>query len=183
MIPSEPENPWLAIQSCSSSKIARKKNEVVVGKSSGLAEKSKNRFRKHQEKHESIREKTRDDAVVEISVHNVLNLRPEDENQSEVPPPVYKRDGKAEADALVNGDGEDLSSNSEVEEQEQRFAVRKRKGKGKAKDQSAVKPFAQRDLVSLAFAGDKVVQVCSLPARFTKIVTLHAFLSIGLSRS
>jgi len=48
--------------------------------------------------------------------------------------------------------------NSEVEEQERKLTEKKRKGKGKAKDQGAVKPFAQRDLVSLAFAGDKVVQ-------------------------
>jgi len=57
-----------------------------VGKSSGLAEKSKHRLRKHQEKHESEREKARDDAVVEISIDDVLNLRPEGVGQVELTP-------------------------------------------------------------------------------------------------
>ena len=155
--PSEPGNPWLNIQSSSSSKVTRKKNEIVVGKSSGLAEKSKNRLRKHQEKHDSEREKAKDDAVVEISVNSILNLRP-DESERTNPPPVSKAKVAAQAD--VDSDG-DSGANSEVEEQERRLTEKKRKGKGKAKDQGAVKPFAQRDLVSLAFAGDKVVQVCS----------------------
>jgi U3 small nucleolar RNA-associated protein 14 len=146
----------LTIHSDSSSKIARKKNEIVVGRSSGLVEKSKHRLRKHQEKHESEREKARDDAVVEISIDNVLDLRPGDTREAEVPL-LSKAKGVV---TQANGDsGEDSDINSEVEEQERRLAEKKRKGKGKAKDQGAVKPFAQRDLVSLAFAGDKVVQV------------------------
>ena len=130
-----------------------------MGKSSGLAEKSKNRLRKHQEKHESEREKTRDDAVVEISMNAILNLRPEELEQAD-PPPVLKAKGKAKVATEVDIDtGEDSGANSEVEEQERRLTEKKR-GKGKVKEQGAVKPFAQRDLVSLAFAGDKVVQVC-----------------------
>jgi len=130
-----------------------------VGKSSGLAEKSKNRIRKHQEKHTSEKEKARDDAVVEISVNTILNLRLEEPGQVN-PPPVSGVEVAAQADA---GSDEDSGANSEVEEQELRLAEKKRKGKGKAKDQGGVKPFAQRDLVSLAFAGDKVVQVCLPP--------------------
>jgi len=130
-----------------------------VGKSSGLAEKSKNRLRKHQEKHQSERERARDDAVVEISVNTILNLRPEESEQAN-PPPTSGAEVGAQADA---GSDEDSGVNSEVEEQERRLAEKKRKGKGKSKDRGAVKPFAQRDLVSLAFAGDKVVQVCLLP--------------------
>ena len=146
-----------------------------MGKSSGSAEKSKNRLRKHQEKHESEREKMRDDAVVEVSMNSVLDLRPEDEEREELPP-VDKGKGKAGVEVPVNGDlGEDSGENSEVEEQERRFAEKKRKGKGKVKDQGAVKPFAQRDLVSLAFAGDKVVQVCFVPRYFTQIVIPHFF--------
>lgn len=91
-------------------------------------------------------------------MNSVLDLRPEDEDQVD-PPPVHRVEGEAEVAAPVNDDpGEDSGVNSEVEEQEQRLAERKRKGK--ARDQGAIKPFAQRDLVSLAFAGDKVVQVC-----------------------
>ncbi|KAF9650064.1 Utp14-domain-containing protein [Thelephora ganbajun] len=152
VVSSEPENLWLNIQS-SSSKITRK-NEIIVGKSSGLAEKSKNRLRKQQEKHESEREKARNDAVVEISMNTVLNLRPEETDHAD-PPPVYKAKVAAQ---LGVGSDEDSGVNSEVEEQERRLAEKKRKGRGKAKDQGIARPFAQRDLVSLAFAGDKVVQ-------------------------
>lgn len=182
LAPSEPKNPWLANQS-GSSKVARKNNEIVVGKSSGLAEKSKNRLRKHQEKHKSEREKARDDAAVEISMTNVLNLRPEDEDQED-PPSVYQGKGKAEVAAPAEADSDDDSGvNSEVEEQERRFIGKKRKGKGKDGGQGAVKPFAQRDLVSLAFAGDKVVQVCYLPKYFTKAVAIASvFPSLGLPR-
>ena len=131
-----------------------------MGKSSGLAEKSKNRLRKHQEKHESERVRARDDAVVEISMSSVLNLRP-GESEHIDPPLASKANGKAKVATQADIDSdEDLDVNSEVEEQEQRLIEKKRKGKGKARDQGAVKPFAQRDLVSLAFAGDKVVQVC-----------------------
>ena len=131
----------------------------MVGKYSGLAEKSKNRLRRHQEKHESMREKARDDAAVETSMSRVLDLRPDDEDQED-PPFTHKEKGRGGAVASVNGGSdEDSDLNSEVEEQEQMFSEKKRKGKGKPRVQSAVKPFAQRDLVSLAFAGDKVVQV------------------------
>ena len=130
-----------------------------MGKSSGLAEKSKNRLRKHQEEHTSEREKAKDDATVEISVNTVLDLRP-GESERANPPPISGVEVSALADA--NSD-EDSDANSEVEEQERRLTEKKKKGKGKAKGQGAVRPFAQRDLVSLAFAGDKVVQVRSSP--------------------
>jgi len=173
---SEPGNPWLNIQPGSSSKTARKKNEIIVGKSSGLAEKSKNRLRKHQEKHGSEREKAREDAVVEISMSSVLNLRPEEPEQAD-PHPTSKANGKAKVATQADVDSdEDSGVNSEVEEQEQRLTEKKRKGKGKARDQSAVKPFAQRDLVSLAFAGDKVVQVRFPPKRCTKTDALYSLL-------
>lgn len=175
---SEPENPWLNIQLSSSSKITRKKNEIIVGKSSGLAEKSKNRLRKHQEKHESERTRARDDAVVEISMSSVLNFRP-GESEQMGPPPASKANGKAKVATQADVDSdEDSGVNSEVEEQEQRLSEKKRKGKGKARDQGAVKPFAQRDLVSLAFAGDKVVQVCFPPKSCTEIGVLYSSLRL-----
>ena len=143
-----------------------------MGKSSGLAEKSKNRLRKHQEKHTSEKEKARDDAVVEISVKTILNLRPGEPEQVN-PLPVSGVEVAAQADADSD---EDSDANSEVEEQEQRLAEKKRKGKGKSQDQGGVKPFAQRDLVSLAFAGDKVVQVCFPPICRIKIGALYPFI-------
>ena len=167
----EPENPWLNIQPSFSSKTTRKKNEIIVGKSSGLPEKIKNRLRKHQEKHESEREKAKDDAVVEISMNSVLNLRPGESRQLDLPP-VSKTKGKAKVASQADVDSdEDSDVNSEVEEQEQRLAEKKRKAKG----QGPVKPFAQRDLVSLAFAGDKVVQVCLPPKCCTETGAVYSF--------
>ena len=171
----EPENPWLNIQPSFSSKTTRKKNEIIVGKSSGLPEKAKNRLRKHQEKHESEREKAKDDAVVEISMNSVLNLRPGESRQLDLPP-VSKTKGKAKVAAQADVDSdEDSELNSEVEEQEQRLAEKTRKAKGKAKGQGAVKPFAQRDLVSLAFAGDKVVQVYLPPKCCAETGAVYSF--------
>ena len=130
-----------------------------MNKSSASAEKSKNRLRKHQEKRVGEREKAREDGLVEISVNSVLDLgQGEPERTGHLP--ISNANGKVEVAALAGADSdEDSSANSEVEEQEQRLIEKKRKGKGKAKDQGGVKPFSQRDLVSLAFAGDKVVRV------------------------
>ena len=142
-----------------------------MGKSSGLAEKSKNRLRKHQDKHTTEREKAKDDAVVEISVNTILNLQREESEHANTPPV-----SGAEVSALADADSdEDSGANSEVEEQEQRL-TEKRKGKGKAKARGAVKPFAQRDLVSLAFAGDKVVQVCFSPICCVEVDASYRFI-------
>ena len=147
-----------------------------MGKSSGLAEKSKNRLRKHQEKHKDEREKAKDNAVVEISMNAILNLRPEDSEQT-TPPPVSNGKDKAKVVAQADVDSDEGSNaNSEVEEQERRLTEKKRKGKGKAKDQGPVKPFAQRDLVSFAFAGDKVVQVGFPPICCVEIGASYPFI-------
>lgn len=147
-----------------------------MGKSSGLAEKSKNRLRKHQGKHENEREKARDNAIVEISMDAILNLRPEESEQT-TPPPVPDSKGRAEAVAQADADSDqDSGVNSEVEEQERRLTEKKRKSKGKAKDQGPIRPFAQRDLVSLAFAGDKVVQVCFPFTRCVEVGVSYSFI-------
>ncbi len=127
----EESNPWLSVGS-SSSKVSRKKNEVVVDKNSNLTEKSKNKLKKKAKKTEKEKAMAQDDAVVEISVENVLTL------------------GKVAVD-----DGGDSDGNSEVEAQEKMLETKnKKKGKNVA--------FEQRDLVKMAFAGDNVVQVWSL---------------------
>ena len=143
-----------------------------MGKSSGLVEKSKNRLRKQQEKHTSEKEKAKDDAVVEISVNTILNLRSEEPEQAN-PPPVSGVEIAAQADADSDPDS---GANSEVEEQERRLTEKKKRGKGKTKDQGGVKPFAQRDLVSLAFAGDKVVQVRFPPKCCIETGALYTFI-------
>ncbi|KAK0194413.1 Utp14-domain-containing protein [Armillaria mellea] len=102
--PTEESNPWLSISS-SSSKVSRKKNEVVVDKNSNLTEKSKNKLKKQAKKSEKEKAMAQDDAVVEISVENVLTLGKDD-------------------------DGDDSDGNSEVEAQEKMLGA-KNKGKGK----------------------------------------------------
>lgn len=145
-----------------------------MNKSSGLAEKSKNRLRKHQEMHKSEREKAKGDAAVEISMNNALNLRPGESEQTDLSP-VSKAKGKAKAAAQADVDSdEDSGANSEVEEQEQRLIEKKRKAKG----QGPVKPFTQRDLVSLAFAGDKVVQVYFPPKLCVGIRGMYSFVRL-----
>ncbi|PBK84660.1 Utp14-domain-containing protein [Armillaria gallica] len=123
----EESNPWLSVGS-SSSKVSRKKNEVVVDKNSNLTEKSKNKLKKKAKKTEKEKAMAQDDAVVEISVENVLTL------------------GK-----VADDDGGDSDGNSEVEAQEKMLET---KNKKKRKNVA----FEQRDLVKMAFAGDNVVQ-------------------------
>ncbi|KAK0498773.1 Utp14-domain-containing protein [Armillaria luteobubalina] len=123
----EESNPWLSVGS-SSSKVSRKKNEVVVDKNSNLTDKFKNKLKKKAKKTEKETAMAQDDAVVEISVENVLTL------------------GK-----VADGDGDDSDCNSEVDAQEKMLETKtKKKGKNVA--------FEQRDLVKMAFAGDNVVQ-------------------------
>lgn len=108
----------------------------MVGKTSATAEKSKNRLRKRQQNLDVEKEKAKEDAVVDISMSEVMNLDT---------PPIRKLPVKETDD--------DSDANSELEDQEVSLASKKRKTKGQ------IKAFQQRDLVALAFAGDKVVQV------------------------
>lgn len=125
-------NPWLVPRANATSKTPRKKNEVVVGKSSDALDKSKNKLGKQAKKRVEELERQKDDAVVEISINDVITMHPPCGSQNE-------KD-------LDNSD-----ENSEVDEQEK--ALRQ---KGKLKTRKA---FEQRDLVARAFAGDNVVQV------------------------
>ncbi|KAK0451758.1 Utp14-domain-containing protein [Armillaria borealis] len=107
----EESNPWLSVGS-SSSKVSRKKNEVVVDKNSNLTEKSKNKLKKKAKKTEKEKAMAQDDAVVEISVENVLTL------------------GK-----VADDDGGDSDGNSEVEAQEKMLETKNKKGKHVAFEQ------------------------------------------------
>jgi len=142
---SSPANPWLK-DSCAttlSGKVSRKKNEVVVAKGSNAADKAAHALSKKSAKAGAERNKARveDEATVEISVDEVLKLKP--------------------AEAGMDGDDDDDEGgrNSEVEEQERMERAKGLKGKGKAKA-NATTAFQQRELVALAFAGDNVVEVC-----------------------
>ncbi|EFI28742.1 small nucleolar ribonucleoprotein complex subunit Utp14 [Coprinopsis cinerea okayama7 len=156
--PSGEINPWLAHATDDSAKIARKKNEVVVSKDSKSAEKSKNKLKKEARKRQEEKELAKDDATLEISMDNVLQLgEPSKEGQASTSAASsQKKAPKAKTSTTTGGDDsdEDSDANSEVDAQEQAL-LRKAKGKGKA---AAPTAFQQRDLVALAFAGDNVVR-------------------------
>ncbi|KAF8079316.1 Utp14-domain-containing protein [Lyophyllum atratum] len=157
-------NPWLARdpESTTSAKVAKKNNEVVVGKDSTAMSKSKNKMKKLAKKNGEGKAKAVDDAVVEISTDQVLTLA--DSSSAPVKPksaagpntkkskPVSPNNAAKPSTAATHGhEAEENEVNSEVEEQEKALDL---KGKGKA---AAPHAFQQRDLVALAFAGDNVV--------------------------
>ncbi|TDL26360.1 Utp14-domain-containing protein [Rickenella mellea] len=153
------QNPWLAIadgEGPSTSKIARKRNEVVVGKDSSTAEKSAHALVKSKKKTEAEREKESEDAAVDIDMDDVLLLEPPAAKavdgaklKSKKEKSRKKKKGKGvQGTEQVNGDG-DEDSNSEVEAQE---AIA---NGGKP---PRILAFQQRDLVARAFAGDNVVR-------------------------
>ena len=137
-------NPWLVPRANATSKTPRKKNEVVVGKGSDALNKSKNKLGKQAKKRVEELERQKDDAVVEISINDVITMHPPCGSQNEKDLESTKvRESRVALD--------DSDENSEVDEQEK--ALRQ---KGKLKTRKA---FEQRDLVARAFAGDNVVQV------------------------
>ncbi|KDQ62895.1 hypothetical protein JAAARDRAFT_202438 [Jaapia argillacea MUCL 33604] len=139
----EKVNPWLAPQTTSTT-APRKKNEVVVAKESASVDKSKNKLRKRMKKREEEKEKAKEDALVEISMDDVLVIDKPGASTSTT------ESEKKKAQEPRREGSEDENGDSEVEEQEKAL---ERKGK-----KGGVKPFEQRDLVARAFAGDNVVQ-------------------------
>lgn len=125
------------------SKAAKKANTIVVGKDSKIIDKSKHKIKKKAQNQVDEREKTKDDAVVEISLDSVLTL------PAKSGPPLSLK----EMTKGVDSDGDSSDLDGEIEAQEKAMLM---KGKGRP---NGLKAFEQRDLVSLAFAGDNVVQV------------------------
>lgn len=156
--PTQESNPWLVTSS--SSGPSRKRSEVLVQKGSDALAKSTNKLKKRIAKGEEEKERIRDDAVLEIDANNVLTvLEP-------APTPAVinakhelKRSGtdKPKNDSvavqILPADADDSDGHSEVDEQERTLERKRQGGKGKG-----VTAFKQRELVSLAFAGDNVVQ-------------------------
>ena len=132
--PRSEDNPWLS-RNDKSSFTTIKRSEVAVSRESDSVAKAKNKLRKRQRETEDEVAKARDDAVLEITPADLL-LAPSQGSQR-------KRARTSDS----NSDEDD-----EVEEQEERL---KRKGAGKKHH-----AFGQKDLVTMAFAGDNVVEVC-----------------------
>jgi U3 small nucleolar RNA-associated protein 14 len=132
-------------------KAPRKNNEVLVAKDSSAIEKSKGKLKKQAQKREEEKAKARDDAIVEISMDNVLTL--------EIPAPTDASPDNPEnamrKTSSAQGADDDSDVHSEVEEQERVLtSTGGRKARG-------VHAFEQRELVARAFAGDNVVEVGS----------------------
>lgn len=141
------DNPWLSLSEASSSKIAKRANEVVLSKNSSLSQKSEMALKKKMAKTTAPREKEGDDAVLEISIDNVMlmkNDKPITESKGK------KKDEKPKIKATTKSiDHVSSDDNSELDDQEAALQNR-RKGP---------KAFEQRELVARAFAGDNVVKV------------------------
>lgn len=156
--PTQESNPWLVTSS--SSGPSRKRSEVLVQKGSDALAKSTNKLKKRITKGEEEKERIRDDAVLEIDANNVLTVL----EPAHTPAVInakheLKRSGKDKAKndsvavQISPADADDSDGHSEVDEQERTLERKRQGGKGKG-----VTAFKQRELVSLAFAGDNVVQ-------------------------
>jgi U3 small nucleolar RNA-associated protein 14 len=137
--------------------VSRKRNKVRVHKDANALTKSSNKLKKQTGEHADERECARDDVVLEVDSNNVLtNPKPPAPSVSGKQNKAKARQGVAKASAGPSSTAQDERPDdsdvpSEVEEQE-RAAKGKNAGKG-------VQAFQQHDLVSLALAGDNVVQV------------------------
>ncbi|KAG2107854.1 Utp14 protein-domain-containing protein, partial [Suillus cothurnatus] len=154
--PAQESNPWLVTSS--SSGTSRKRSEVLVQKGSDALAKSTNKLKKRIAKGGEEKERIRDDAVLEIDANNVLtSSTPGVINTKHKLKGTGKGKEKSMDDSIAvhisPADADDSDGHSEVDEQERTLERKRQGGKGKG-----VAAFKQRELVSLAFAGDNVVQ-------------------------
>jgi len=112
-----------------------KRSEVAISKDSDTTTKTKNKLRKRQRETEDEVAKAREDAALEIAPTDLLLASSQDGRRT-----------RARTSAS-NPDEDD-----EVEEQE--------KGLMQKAADSKLNAFRQKDLVTMAFAGDNVVEVC-----------------------
>lgn len=144
------ENPWLSISDTPSSKVAKRNNEVVLGKDSSLSQKSKMTLKKQMAKAAGTQEKEVDDATLEITTQDALVLKKESAVVQNGRNKKKKKKNIGKDKEALPVDDDSSEENSELDEQE--AALNKtRKGP---------KAFEQRELVARAFAGDNVVRVC-----------------------
>ncbi|KLO20113.1 Utp14-domain-containing protein [Schizopora paradoxa] len=133
----EGPNPWLQLGEGSSSKLSRKKNEVVMGRDVSLAQKSDARIKSALSKSAEGRAQAADDATVEIDETNALTI----------------------SQTAVN-DSSDARKQKKEKRKNKKLKSKSNASAGEAllKGGKALKAFDQRDLVSRAFAGDNVVR-------------------------
>jgi U3 small nucleolar RNA-associated protein 14 len=126
-------------------KAPRKKNDILLSKDSTALTKTKNKLKKQAKKREEEKEKLQDDAVVEISMENVL-LGTEASTSTLAAKRAKEKTTESRRGPMTNVDTADNDSDAALNNE----------GKTKTKGPKA---FEQRDLVALAFAGDNVVLV------------------------
>lgn len=153
-------NPWLARNSETSTKIAKKKNEVF-GRDSEKSEKSKNKLKKLARKRQEEKEKAQEDARVEISIDQNLVLdHPSTSSTSQASSsssrPITGVNDTTIASQGAHDPDDGSDANSEIDAQEAALLKTRQDANPKG-----LKAFQQRDLVALAFAGDNVVHVRS----------------------
>lgn len=159
--PTQESNPWLVTSS--SSGPSRKRSEVLVQKGSDALAKSTNKLKKRIAKGGEEQERIRDDAVLEIDASNVLAVLEPTSTSAIINTKqgTGKGQKKPKNDSVAmqisSADADDSDGHSEVNEQEHTLERKRQGGKGRG-----VTSFKQRELVSLAFAGDNVVQVRKL---------------------
>lgn len=150
-------NPWLTVGASSSSKVSKKKNEVLLSKESSAVTKSQAMLKKQLGRTEDAVAREAEDAVVEIDLDNVMTLSTsiEAEESGQVAAEVEdasvkgkkaKGKGKVTISEQAKVDSAFRDSDDEGDDVEERA-------------QKGGKAFKQRDLVALAFAGDNVVEV------------------------
>lgn len=161
--PSVAANPWLQAASGSGMKLSRRKAEALVSKSSSAATKSKAAFKKQLDRSEDAQIRDADDAVVEISLDNVMTMAP-----PAAPTPSNTKKGKKGKGKETSKVVVDPAYRHEDDEGDEGLED---PGKG-------VKAFEQRELVALAFAGDNVVEVCRFFS-VNVICTTHTHLTLS----
>jgi U3 small nucleolar RNA-associated protein 14 len=155
--PTQESNPWLV--KSSSSGPSRKRSEVLVQKGSDALAKSTHKLKKRIAKGGEEQERIRDDAVLEIDASNVLTVleptsTPAIINTKQTTGKGQKKPKDDSVSVQISPvDADDSDGHSEVNEQEHTLERKRQGGKGRG-----VTAFKQRELVSLAFAGDNVVQ-------------------------
>lgn len=143
-------NPWLQLGEGSSSKVSRKKNEVVVGRDVSLARKSEARMKAQLSRTADGRTQATNDATVELDDTAVLTVSHNAANGSLESRKQKKKDKKKKARATKgNFDAGNDESDSDGEKEAQEEALLSG-SKGR-------RAFEQKDLVARAFAGDNVV--------------------------
>lgn len=140
--PSSGTNPWLSVGQ-TSTKISRKKNEVVVGKNSSAAALSKNAMKKRMRKNAESIALEKDDATLEINPNpGVTPAKPVEHRKAK---PKATNDANIPGKTLQKVDAM-LSEDSESDDAPPTTPQGRRVA------------FEQRELVARAFAGDDLVE-------------------------